>query len=274
LFLANARISDRAYTRYQYFQWFFRRILPHFTAIMAQSDCDAARFRALGAPVNKVSVLGNLKFDVAVTTELKPEISLLKQAWGAARAVFIAASTHADEEQQLLTVWRRIQLAIPGIILLIAPRHSERFTSVYALSAQQGFKTGRRSEPAAINAHCEVVVLDSLGELLSFYALSDYAFVGGSLVPVGGHNVLEPIALGIPVFCGPFMHNAQSIIDELLAAGAIQSIANAELLLNAVLSLHHDTVTRTKQIAKARSLWLANQGAVLRTVSCLGFDVL
>jgi 3-deoxy-D-manno-octulosonic-acid transferase len=269
LFLANARVSDKAYKQYQYVAWFFATILPYFRIIMAQSELDAERLIAMGAIPERVEVLGNMKFDLTVTTTPVPEIIQLQQAWGSARPVLIAASTHAGEEQALLAAWPRLQQAIPNILLLIVPRHPERFTAVYDLAQTHGFKTAKRSEWAGITQETEVLIVDSMGELLAFYALSDDAFVGGSLVPIGGHNVLEPIALDVPVYCGPFMQNSQSIIDQLQAAHAIQSVANAEALCEAIISLHQNPALRTQQVANARALWLANQGAVLRHVECM-----
>jgi len=266
LFLANARISNKAFKQYKHLRWFFRTTLRRFNLIMAQSELDARRLMHMGADDKRVQVLGNIKFDLPLPHDFPQELTQLQKTWGATRPVLIAASTHADEEQQLLSILPTLQQSIPGLLLLIAPRHSERFATVFSLCTQQGFKTGRRSETNTLEASCEVIVLDSMGELLAFYALSHYAFVGGSLVPIGGHNVLEPIALNVPVFCGPFMHNSQSLIDELITAQAIRSVANSEALARELITLHHDLVARETQINNARALWLANQGAVLRHI--------
>ena len=265
LFLANARISNHAFKQYELLRFFFKPLLNQFNFILAQSARDAERFVALGALPSRVRMLGNMKFDVQVTVMDPTNIAALKHAWGIARTVVIAASTHEGEERQLLSVFRQLQQAIPDVFLLIAPRHPERFQSVYALSQQQGFTTARRSESAALSPDSEVMVIDSLGELLSFYAVSDYAFVGGSWLPaVGGHNVLEPIALNVPVCCGTYMQNSQSIIDALLEAHAIIQVTDARLLVEAIVALHHDAAERSRQVANARSMYMANQGSVLR----------
>ena len=265
LFLANARISNGAFKQYAGIRFLLKPVLNRFVFILPQSQLDADRFIALGAPSDRVRMLGNMKFDVQVTVAHATAVAFLKQAWGGTRTVVIAASTHEGEERQLLSVFRQLQHAIPDVLLLIAPRHPERFQSVYLLCQQHGLNTGLRSDARSLNPENEIVVIDSLGELLSFYAVSDYAFVGGSWLPaVGGHNVLEAIALGIPVFCGVYMQNSQSIMDALLEAHAIEQVADAALLMAAIVALHDNRALRREQVDRATSILVANQGAVSR----------
>ncbi|MDA9272081.1 lipid IV(A) 3-deoxy-D-manno-octulosonic acid transferase [bacterium] len=264
LLLANARLSDKAFKQYQKMVFFFKPVLSQFTAILAQSELDAKRFIALGAPVERVRVLGNMKFDLQLNIKNADHIAELKNNWGSARPIIIAASTHEGEESQLLSELARLRAAIPDLILLIAPRHPERFNTVYELSKQLGFNTGLRSQAAQINANMDVVVLDSLGELLGFYQISDYAFVGGSLVPIGGHNVLEPIAMNVPVFCGPFMQNSQSICDELCTANALKWVNNVSALADALITMHQNPEQRLQQIEQATAVLVANKGTVAR----------
>lgn len=262
--LVNARISDNAFKQYEKARFIFKPILNQLTRILAQSQEDARRFMALGAESSRVQAVGNLKFDMP-SVELDSILSsTFSQAWGEERVVVIAASTHENEEEQLLSRLTTLQRAIPHVLLLIAPRHPERFQSVYQLSQQHGFQTGLRSNPATINTQSEVVVLDSLGELVLFYALSDYAFVGGSLVPVGGHNVLEAIAVNAPVFCGPYMNNAQSICDALLAVDGIEQAENVDDLIQKLIALHEDPQRRIRQMEQALTVLRANQGTLLR----------
>ena len=236
---------------------------------MAQSDLDAKRFVALGAPASRVHPLGNMKFDLKVMDFNSEQVEQFKAIWGGNRPVLIAASTHDDEERQLLTRLNQLKLAIPDLLLIIAPRHPERFKSVYDLCCQQGFNTILRSEPETINNNTDVIVLDSLGELLGFYHVSDYAFVGGSLVPVGGHNVLEPIAMQVPVFSGPFMTNSKAICSELVAAKALQSVENVDALMAAIIAMHHDPSQRTAQIVNATAVLEANRGTVARSMKAV-----
>jgi 3-deoxy-D-manno-octulosonic-acid transferase len=264
LFLANARISNRAFKQYERIRFILRPLFNQFTYIMAQSPLDKARYIALGASDDKVIMLGNMKFDLYLSTPHAALAQSFKQSWGASRPVVILASTHEGEESQLLSVLKLLQQSVPQVILLIAPRHPERFQVVYQLCEQRGVKVGLRSQPQSIDMQSEVVVLDSLGELLSFYSVSDYAFVGGSMVAVGGHNVLEPIALKVPVLCGPHMQNSQSIVDELLNARALVRVKDAAAWVEAVAALHNDNARCLNQINQATAILVTNQGAVTR----------
>lgn len=264
LLTVNARISDKAFGQYKKATWLFKPILNELTAILAQSELDAERFIALGASPDLVQVVGNMKFDLHIEVPANDDLLQLKAAWGTGRTVFIAASTHDDEEKQLLSRLNVLQAAIPGALLLIAPRHPERFQTVYELALSLGYRTGRRSDLPTVNADIEVVILDSMGELLSFYKMSDIAFVGGSLVPIGGHNVLEPIAVEVPVFCGPFMQNSKAISDELLSARAMVMVRDADELIAEWIAMCQDPSVRLEQISRASDVLLANQGTVSR----------
>jgi len=264
LVLANARISDKAFKQYEKVRFLFRPLLGQFTAILSQSDLDAKRFIALGAPKALVTVAGNMKFDLQTKAINSQECLLLKQAWGLSRTVLIAASTHDDEENQLLTRLSQLKQAIPDLLLLIAPRHPERFNMVYELSKQHGFETYKRTQSSLVEGRIDVLIIDSIGELPGFYQVSDYAFVGGSLVPIGGHNVLEPIAMNVPVFCGTFMQNSKAICQDLCAAKAMQLVADADALIKALIAMHEDKEMRERQISNATGVLIANQGSVKR----------
>ena len=262
--LANARLSDKAYPKYHFFRWFFAPLLTKFTWIGTQSELDSQRYQVLGAPAEKVMMLGNLKFDLSYPQTNQNHLEEIKNAWGAQRPVWIAASTHEDEEAQLLSQLSRIQQAIPNIVFAIAPRRPERFQTVYALAQQQGWNTGLRSQIQTIQPENDVVILDTMGELLAWYRLSDYAFVGGSLITLGGHNVLEPIAMQVPVFCGPFMQNSKSVCDELVKHQALQMCASAEEIADNLIALHEHPTKRAQQIARASAVLHTNAGAVER----------
>jgi 3-deoxy-D-manno-octulosonic-acid transferase len=270
LYLANARLSDRSMQQYQKVAFFFKPLLAKFTGIFAQSNEDKQRFFELGAPESIVQVLGNLKFDRQINKIDSQNLQLLKQLWGETRTVVIAASTHGDEESQILGCLKKLQAAIPDVVLLIAPRHPERFQEVYQLGINAGFNTGLRSQENTLAKDNAVVVLDSLGELLAFYGLSDYAFVGGSLVPIGGHNVLEPIAAKIPVFCGKHMQNSKSICRDLLNASALQMVENADALIDAIINVHSDVRLKRSLVTNASQVLESNQGVMLRYLRVLG----
>ncbi|KTC85921.1 lipid IV(A) 3-deoxy-D-manno-octulosonic acid transferase [Legionella drozanskii] len=264
LFLINARLSERSCRGYKKAEFLFKPVLNQFKAIFTQSEDDAKRFKSLGADLERVVVLGNMKFDLQ-TQNINSEIfSQLKNCWGSERTVVMVASTHDDEEQQILSRLKKLQAGLANMVLLIAPRHPERFQKVYQLCVDQGFNTGLRSKIETLNTQNEVVVLDSLGELLGFYQVSDYAFVGGSLVPVGGHNVLEPIAMRVPVFSGPQVHNFKTICRDLQEAQAIELADNADDLIDRIISLHQDENRKRSLINSATSVLEANKGAVNR----------
>lgn len=266
LLLVNARISDKAYQSYKKLRFFFKPVLMQFKSIFAQSEVDAQRFIALGAPLDRVLALGNMKFDLQTQVLNQVVFEQLQTEWGKHRPVLMAASTHDDEENQLLARLSGLKSVIPNLMLLIAPRHPERFKAVYDLSQRHGFKTGLRSQSGTIDSDTDVVVLDSMGELLGFYQLSDYAFVGGSLVAIGGHNVLEPIAMQVPVFCGPFMSNSKSICADLCTAGALQVVDDADALIATIIMMYHNPSQRTRQITNATAVLEANRGSVARYV--------
>lgn len=264
LILVNARLSDKAYVSYFKFRRFFATILPKFSWIGVQSLIDKERYISLGAIPSKLEIAGNMKFDVPILDLNTHHFDHLKRAWGIERPVWIAASTHEHEEVLLLAQFERIKAVIPNLLLLIAPRRPERFQMVYDLVRQQGWSTGLRSQPETISAHIDILVLDSMGELLSFYALSDYAFVGGSLVPIGGHNVLEPIAMRVPVFSGPFMQNSKAVCAQLVDHNAMTICQSAEEVADTLIELHLNASKRQKQIAEATAVLEANRGAVDR----------
>ncbi|KTD57286.1 lipid IV(A) 3-deoxy-D-manno-octulosonic acid transferase [Legionella shakespearei] len=264
LFLANARLSERSLKGYLRFKFIFKPVLNHFSAIFPQNEDDAKRFIKLGVREDIVQVLGNMKFDLQTHTVNKEQFTALKNAWGKERVVVIAASTHENEESLILAQLKRLQQAIPDVVLLIAPRHPERFQTVYQLCEQCGFNTGLRSDVTTLSSANEVVVLDSLGELLGLFQISDYAFVGGSLVPIGGHNVLEPIAMGIPVFSGNQVHNFKTICRDLNEAEAIVLVSNADELMDRMIQLHQDKALKDQMVKNATSVLDQNKGAVLK----------
>jgi 3-deoxy-D-manno-octulosonic-acid transferase len=269
LLLANARLSERSLKGYMRLNYLFKPVLNQFSAILAQSKEDAKRFRTLGAGENVVKTLGNIKFDLQTHTVDEDKFQQLKSHWGTDRIAIILASTHDNEEVQVLAQLRRLQQAIPGMVLLIAPRHPERFQTVYQLCIQQGFNTGLRSNLETVNTQNEIVVLDCLGELLGLFQISNYAFVGGSLVPIGGHNVLEPIAMGVPVLSGQHVHNFQTICRDLDEAKAIMLINSAEQLIDAIIKLHTDAHLKQEMINNATAVLESNKGSLEKHVKTI-----
>ncbi|HNF65158.1 MAG TPA: lipid IV(A) 3-deoxy-D-manno-octulosonic acid transferase [Plasticicumulans sp.] len=266
LVVANARLSARSARGYARVPWLIRPTLAATTLIAAQAEADAGRFVALGAP--RVGVSGNLKFDLALPEALPARAQALRRHWGAARPVWIGASTHAGEDELLLDAHARLRERWPELLLLLVPRHPERFDAVAALVQARGFALARRSHGETGQA-AAVYLGDTMGELLLLAAASDAAFVGGSLVPTGGHNVLEPAALGVPVAWGPHMFNFAAAEQLLAGAGAGRQVSDAGALVQTLADWLADPALRARCGAAGAAVVAANRGALARLLERL-----
>lgn len=261
--LANARLSERSARGYGRFSALTASMLAELALIAAQTPAEAERFRRLGASPQRLRVTGSIKFDVAVDPHLLERARAQRQAWGAGRRpVWIAASTHQGEDEIILAAHRKLLLAFPDALLILVPRHPERFAKAYGLCREQGLACVRRSTAEPVNAGCSVLLGDSMGELLFLYGLADCAFVGGSLVPRGGHNPLEPAALGKPVICGPHLFNFQDIAGQLERAGALWKVEDGESLAQAVATLWRDKDCARRMAEGGDQVLKANRGAL------------
>ena len=266
LLVANARLSPRSFRGYGRLRRSIAGVLADCTEVAAQSEADAERFRSLGAP--RVSVMGNIKFDMAVPEEQLRRGRELRAALGTSRPVWIAASTHEGEEQAALDTQRELLKQYPDSALILVPRHPQRFDEVAKLIERSGLVGVRRSQ-AAPDVRTQVLLGDSMGEMFAYFAAADAAFVGGSLVPVGGHNVLEPAALGLPVLFGPQMHNFVAARDLLLQHEAAQMV-EAVGLAPALRELFDDARRRNTMGAAGKAAVEANRGALARLLALLG----
>ena len=268
--LANARLSERSARGYARFARLTRPMLDEMSLIAVQTETEAERFRSLGARPDCVRVTGSIKFDLKIDEQLPARALELRTQWSAVqRPVWIAASTHEGEDPIILDAHRQLLKVHGDALLILVPRHPERFDAVHALCAAQ-FNTVRRSQGAAVGAQTQVLMGDTMGELLFLYALADIAFVGGSLVANGGHNPLEPAALSLPVVMGPHVFNFLEISAMLREAGALQQVDDAEGLATAVqrlVELPHDA---RHMGAAGRAVMVANQGALQRLLDGLG----
>ncbi len=262
LVLANARISPRSVGRYRRFIGLFRDALSHGIVIAAQSSRDAERFISLGADPQRTVVTGNLKADMVFPPGMIEAGTGFRREHLAGRPVWVAASTHAGEEEVALDAHQSVQARLPEAMLLLVPRHPERFGGVADLLQRRGFAFRRRSMGELPSAADNVYLVDSLGELPLFYAAADVAFVAGSLVPVGGHNLLEPAALALPVLAGPHNFNAQDIANLLMEAGALEIVADGKALGSAVGALLEDPVMRQSRGEQARRVVEESGGAL------------
>jgi len=267
LMIANARISARSFGRYRRLRALTAEALGRASCIAAQSEGDADRLRALGAPPDRLTVSGNLKFDFAPPPSLDDEGLALRRAWGAQRPVLVAGSTHEREEAEVLAAFRTLRADWPDALLVLVPRHPERFARAAQAARAAGLEVALRSTGVAGAAGSACLVVDAMGELLRFYAAGDVAFVGGSLEPVGGHNLLEPAALGRPVLVGPYTANFADITALLLDAGAARRVADGASLAAAAAELFGDAALRERMGAAGRELVRSGEGALERTLA-------
>ncbi len=275
LVLASARISARSVGRYRRLGALFRDTLSQAAVVAAQAAGDAERFRELGAAPASTHVTGNLKFDFELPPDVGARGARLRAQYARDRALWVAGSTHGGaEEQAVLEAHRRVRAAHPGALLVLAPRHPPRFDEVAQSLTRAGLRFVRRShgrDGADTQAaqECEVVLLDALGELLAFYAAADVAFVGGSLAPIGGHNLLEPAALGVPILTGPNNFNSEEIARLLFARGAAELVQDATQLAARLDALLADSGARERMGAAGRAAVEANRGALANVLSLI-----
>lgn len=267
--LANARLSQRSARGYALGAWLTRSMLAELSHIAAQDETTAERFRGLGVPEACLSITGSVKFDVSPPADIEEKAHHLRVEWKLAhRLVIVAASTHSGEDIPVLMAFSAIRARHKHALLILVPRHPERFENVAALIKQKRFTLARRSRGETVTPETAVMLGDSMGELMLWYALADVAFVGGSLVPVGGHNVLEPMALDVPTLSGPHIHNFQTIADELVAAGALQLVDADNLPRACSMLLDHPELANT-QVMAARHVLQRNRGALQRQLSLI-----
>ncbi len=286
LFLVNARLSPRSFRRTARFGRAAAAMYADFRGVLAQTEGDAGRFRALG--VAGVQVTGNLKFDMQAAPELVERGHRLRHAFGA-RAVLAAASTREGEEALLLDAlarWEPLAGGVPRPALLLVPRHPQRFDEVAALVARAGLSLQRRSaltvdvadvadaadRPGAGEAgalQADVLLGDSMGEMAMYFAASDLAFIGGSLLPLGGQNLIEACAVGTPVLIGPHTFNFAQATEDAIAAGACERVADAETLVRAAAALLGDGARLAAMGEHARAFAALHRGATVRTVAAL-----
>ena len=262
--VANARLSARSARGYRRIAALTRATLHDVSVIAAQSEADAERFRGLIGPSmeSSIQVTGSIKFDMRLPASLREEAQVLRRDLGVERPVWIAASTHEGEEQAVLDAHRRVRAEIPNALLMLVPRHPERFARVAALCEKRGLRVVTRSSHLPCLPDSDVFLGDSMGELQLFYAAADLAFIGGSLVPTGGHNPLEAAALAVPILFGPHMFNFAEIGKLLLNQDAARQVCDADALAVGVVTLLQDVEQRHAMGERGHQLVEANRGAL------------
>ena len=272
LVLASARISVRSADRYRRLGALFRETLARTAVVAAQGAADAERFRSLGADPASTHVTGNIKFDFELPPDIAARGARLRAQYAQQRPLWVAGSTHGGiEEQAVLAAQQQVRRQHADALLVLAPRHPPRFDEVAQTLEVSGASFVRRSAATAtvIDADCAVLLLDSLGELLDFYAAADLAFVGGSLAPIGGHNLLEPAALGVPILTGPDNHNSAEIARLLIARGAAHVVHDGTELGTRVSELLADPAARERMGAAGRASVDSNRGALEKLLALI-----
>ncbi len=274
LVIASARLSRRSTDRYRRLGALFRETVAGAMVVAAQGEGDAERFRALGASAERTHVTGNLKFDFTLPPDVSARGKALREQYAPHGPVWVAGSTHGGlEEEAVLEAHRRVGTVHPGALLVLAPRHPNRFGEVAAWLERQHVGFVRRSQsssPHLAEDAANVLLLDTLGELLYFYAAADVAFVGGSLAPVGGHNLLEPAALGLPVLTGPNNSNGEDVARLLLDCGAAEVVRDGAELGSRVAELLSNQSLRVGMGHRGRAAIDRNRGALEKLMTLIG----
>ncbi|HEX2138634.1 MAG TPA: lipid IV(A) 3-deoxy-D-manno-octulosonic acid transferase [Woeseiaceae bacterium] len=270
LVLVSARISPKSVRSYRKLLPLFRETLSHGIVIAAQSEADAERFRSLGARPERTRVTGNIKFDIEIDPELAERGRAFRLETFGDRPVWIAASTHNREEELMLEAHRQVRATFPDALLLLVPRHPERFEAVRQLLERQETRYVARTAGERVPASAGVFLGDTMGEVPLFYSASDVAFVGGTLVPIGGHNLLEPAALGLPVVAGPHLFNTQEIANLFNRVGALTLVEDEHALARSVLRLLGNAAEARRLGEAGRRIVLENRGALERLMELVG----
>jgi 3-deoxy-D-manno-octulosonic-acid transferase len=264
LVLVSARISPKSVDSYRKLLPLFRETLSHGIVIAAQSRADAERFLSLGAAPERTRVTGNIKFDIEVPAGLDEQGAALRSGTFGNRRVWVAASTHDGEEEQVLRAHEQLLETFPELLLVLVPRHPDRFDAVRELARRREHRVVSRTDERAADEDTTVFLGDTMGEMMLFYAASDIAFVGGSLVPIGGHNLLEPAAVGVPVITGPHGFNAEEIAERFVDEKACRLVDGPDALAGTVAELLRDESAAAELVGNASRILEKNRGALER----------
>lgn len=265
--VVNGRLSEKSAKGYGYVSWLFQPMISRITHVAVQNSNDAKRFQALGLNAKKTSITGSIKFDVQITGTMREKAKKMqnKFSMGGKRKIFLAASTHRGEDKIVLDAFVGIRKNIPDCLLLLAPRHPDRFNAVYDLCQSRKFKLARRSNYSSPQMDDHILLCDTMGELLLMYGSADLAFVGGSLVNNGGHNFIEAAAWGIPVLSGPSTYNFAQVTSLLLDAEGMTIVHNENELSEISIALLKNDADRERRGNSALQVMKNNRGATEKT---------
>jgi len=266
--VANARLSERSARSYKRILSITREMLSS-TLVLAQTPADAERFIDLGVARDRVCITGSIKFDLELPVQLTERAKPLRETWGKNRLIWIAASTHEGEEEQILEAFIQVRKQLPNVLLVSIPRHIERAACLQKLYQRHAFQVSKHSESRVYAGTTDIFIGDTMGELFLFYAAADLAFVGGSLVKKGGQNLLEPAAVGLPILTGPFTFNFELITEQLKQRGIAIQVNNPEELAEQVIALLSNPHQRQKMADNAKIFVKENKGSLVKHVELI-----
>jgi 3-deoxy-D-manno-octulosonic-acid transferase len=273
--IANARMSNKSTRGYQKFPRFTEKMLKQISYVVAQYENDGKNFLKLGLPESKLIVAGNMKFDSSLEDELPDKASKLKDDWSfmGKRKIFLAASTHAGEDEIILEAYKQIKKIYPELLLILVPRHPERFNNVARLCSKNKLNFIRRSDNKKITINDQILLGDTMGELKLFYGLCDVAFVGGSLFPIGGHSLIEPAIWGVPIISGPHLHNFLDVSKLLEDVEGLLICVDSKSMAEIVCGILKDH-NKAKQMGNAAQLIAyRHRGALEKTISIINSKI-
>ncbi len=269
--IANARLSEKSAKGYGKLGGLTRRMMQQITLVACQNKADGERFKQLGLADQQLKITGSVKFDITVAPEIHTQAKALRNSWeseaGGKRNILIAASTHQGEDEQILAAFKQILLQNPNTLLVLVPRHPERFHQVFQLIEKSNLSAIRHSQTSETSPNTQVVLGDTMGELMKLYATADVAFVGGSLIESGGHNMLEPAALGIPVLSGPSIFNFHEISQELVNSGGMKLVQSVDELAHQTSELLASPELRETMGQSGKVFVESNRGALLKVLN-------
>ncbi|MCW8931925.1 MAG: lipid IV(A) 3-deoxy-D-manno-octulosonic acid transferase [Gammaproteobacteria bacterium] len=270
VWLLNARMSEKSAKGYARFPKLIKNALNQFSGIAVQNSMDANRLKDLGANEKTLHITGSIKFDIKVNQEdINAGVELRKQLNWQDKKVLIAASTHKGEDEIILDIFETLKQQQNNLVMIVVPRHPERFQSVYHLLNNAQYSVMKRSQMDNKPINTDILLGDSMGEMMSYFACSDVVFMGGTMVPTGGHNIIEPAALGLPVVCGPHMFNFTAINELFLQYGASKQVADPESLINTLNVLLSDEKMANEMGKRAKALMEQNAGALNKMMSLI-----
>jgi len=267
--LANARMSDRSAKGYCKLGRFMRDVMGSINLVAAQSQSDGARLIGLGVKADAMHVTGSVKFDMHLPASIKEQGEVLRRDWGVDRSIWIAASTRQGEDEQILAAFAQVCHARPEALLVLVPRHPERFDDVASLCEKRGYTVQRRSAHQPCSKETDIYLGDTMGDLTLMYAAADVAFIGGSLVQTGGQNPIEAAALGLPVIMGPSLYNFSEVTRMLRECEALEIVDDSEQLAATVLDYFRDSSLRTQRGENAYAVVQRNRGAMERLLTLI-----